>query len=174
MPDATALADWQHRYDEWKEDAVPQIMKGAAKEAFASYPWFTAEGDPFSVLGKAASEARFALITTGGYSIEGEQEPFVPIPSFDDKAPGIREIPLDVDRSKLVIHHPGYDHRFAEEDINVNLPLDRLREMSEAGDEPHIVDRGNHSVTEPPSFGATRSLPPFPKSRAAPARISRR
>lgn len=134
MPDATALADWQPKYDTWKEAAVPQIMKGAAKKAFASYPWFTAEGDPFSVLGKAASEARFALITTGGYSIDGEQEPFVPIPSFDDKAPGIREIPLDVDRSKLVIHHPGYDHRFAEEDINVNLPLDRLREMSEAGE----------------------------------------
>jgi len=34
-----------------------------------------------------------------------------------------------VERSKLVIHHRGYDHRFAKEDYNANLPLDRLREL---------------------------------------------
>jgi D-proline reductase (dithiol) PrdB len=34
-----------------------------------------------------------------------------------------------VDRSKLRIDHPGYDHRFAREDINVNLPFDRLKEL---------------------------------------------
>ena len=141
MSDTAALAAWQPKYDKWKEGAIPQIMKGEAKQAFASYPWFSAEGDPFASLGKAASEARFGLITTGGYSIEGEQEPFVPIPGFGDEAPGLREIPLDVDRSKLVIHHPGYDHRFAEEDINVNLPLDRLREMAEAGEIGSIADK---------------------------------
>ena len=134
MSDLSALNDWQPRFESWKGEAVPEIMKGKAKQAFASYPWFTAEGDPFSVLDKPASQLRFGLITTGGYSIDGEQEPFVPIPSFDDTAPGIREIPLDVDRSKLVIHHPGYDHRYAEEDINVNLPLDRLAEMAKAGE----------------------------------------
>ena len=134
MPDATALADWQPKYDQWKEDAIPKVMKGEAKQAFGTYPWFRPEGDPFATPGKAASETRFALITTGGYSIDGEQEPFVPLPGFDDKTPEIREIPVDVDREKLVIHHPGYDHRFAEEDINVNLPLDRLREMAEAGE----------------------------------------
>ncbi len=28
----------------------------------------------------------------------------------------------------------AYDHRFAEEDINVNLPFDRLAELVEAGE----------------------------------------
>ena len=41
---------------------------------------------------------------------------------------------MDVDRSKLRIDHAGYDHRFAEEDINCNLPLDRLGEMEAAGE----------------------------------------
>ncbi|MCP4005279.1 MAG: hypothetical protein GY725_13895 [bacterium] len=46
----------------------------------------------------------------------------------------MRAIPIDVDHSKLRIDHVAYDHRFAEEDINVNLPLDRLAELEKAGE----------------------------------------
>ena len=74
------------------------------------------------------------MVTTGGYSIEGPQDPFNPGPSFGDSPVGVRVIPLDVDRSKLRIDHFGYDHRFAEEDINVNLPLDRLSELVDKGE----------------------------------------
>ncbi len=44
-------------------------------------------------------------------------------------SPEIRRIPIDVDRSKLKINHPGYDHKYAKEDINANLPLDRLSDL---------------------------------------------
>jgi len=134
MTDPATLDAWVPRFEAWKQEAVPQIMKGKAKEAFAIYPWFSEDGDPFQKLDKPARQARFGLVTTGGYSIEGEQEPFVPMPSFDDKTPEIRTIPFDVDRAKLRIDHPGYDHRFAEEDINVNLPLDRLTELVASGE----------------------------------------
>ena len=134
LMDAGSLAAWQPKYKDWKEEAVPLVMGGKAKKAFGSYPWFRTEGEPFVRLDKPVGQSRFALVTTGGYSIDGEQEPFVPMPNFDGKAPGVREIPLDVDRSKLVINHPGYDHRFAQEDINVNLPLDRMRELTDAGE----------------------------------------
>ncbi|MCG8589524.1 MAG: glycine/betaine/sarcosine/D-proline family reductase selenoprotein B [Proteobacteria bacterium] len=134
MSDAERLETWTPRYEEWRARALPMIGDGKTKEAFASYPWFETEGDPFARLEKPAAEARFALITTGGYSIAGEQEPMKPIPNFGGDAPQVREIPLDVDRAKLEINHPGYDHRFAKEDINVNLPLDRLRELAEAGE----------------------------------------
>ena len=50
-------------------------------------------------------------------------------PTFGDEVPQIRRIPTDVDRTKLKINHPGYDHRYAEEDINANLPFDRLQEL---------------------------------------------
>lgn len=134
MGDLGAIAGWAPTYAAWRDEAVPEIMGGKAKQAFARYPWFRTEGDPFVRLDKSASEARFGLITTGGYSIEGSQTPFVPVPSFGDEVPQVHTIPLDVDRSKLRIDHPGYDHRFAKEDINVNLPLDRLQELADSGE----------------------------------------
>ena len=134
MSDAGRLAEWKPGFEDWKQASMPLLQQGKAKQAFARYPWFSTDQVPFARLGRPASEARFALITTGGYSIEGEQAPFRPLPNLDGSAPEIREIPLDVDRAKLRIDHPGYDHRFAEEDLNVNLPLDRLNELVAAGE----------------------------------------
>jgi D-proline reductase (dithiol) PrdB len=134
MGDAANLETWAPSFEQWKTEALPRIAEGKTREAFGSYPWFQTEGDPFARLAKPVSETRFGLITTGGYSISGEQEPMKPVPNFGGDTPQLREIPIDVDRSKLEINHPGYDHRFAEEDINVNLPLDRLRELAEAGE----------------------------------------
>ena len=141
MTDATSLATWQGGFEEWVEFAKPLLPAGKAKEAFAKYPWFTTEGEPFARLSKPASETRFGLVTTGGYSIEGEQEPMRGYPTFGDEVPQIRPIPLDVDRSKLQINHPGYDHRFAKEDMNANLPFDRLNEMVADGTIGALSDR---------------------------------
>ena len=129
MSDAALLPAWQAKFQSWVAFAKPLIPEGKAKEAFAEYPWFTTEDDPFVRLTKKASETRFGLITTGGYSIEGEQEPMCGYPTFGDEVPQIRAIPTDVDRSKLQINHPGYDHKYAKEDINANLPFDRLNEL---------------------------------------------
>ena len=140
MYDVASLDGWQSKFEAWVEFAKPLLPQGKAKEAFAEYPWFTTEGEPFGRLTKPASETRFGLLTTGGYSIDGEQDPVFPAPRFDDTTPDLRLIPMDVDRGKLVIHHFGYDHRFAKEDHNVNLPLDRLREMEAAGEIGSIAE----------------------------------
>ena len=140
MNDAASLDTWTPKFQEWLEFAGPLLAKGKAQEAFAKYPWYTTTGDPYARLDKPAKEARVAIVTTGGYSIEGDQEPFAKIPNFDGKTPEIRDIPLDVDRSKLRIDHVGYDHRFAEEDINVNLPLDRLSELVDKGELGALAD----------------------------------
>jgi hypothetical protein len=134
MTDLASVDTWTPTFERWREQALPMVQRGETKQAFASYPWFRTEGDPFARLAKPASETRFALVTTGGYSIAGEQQPMKPIPNFGGDVPQVREIPLDVDRSKLEINHPGYDHRFAQEDVNVNLPLDRLRELAASGE----------------------------------------
>ncbi len=134
MSDQTSLSEWTPRYQAWASESQELFAKGKAKEAFASYPWFQTEGDPFERLSKPASETRFGLITTGGYAIDGEQEPFTGLPDFSDAEPLAHVIPFDVDKSKLVINHFGYDHRFAEEDTNVNLPFDRLQEMVDDGE----------------------------------------
>ena len=129
MSDLASIVTWREDYQAWAEWASELFPKGKAKEAFAKYPWFTTEGDPFAQLSKPVSETRFGLLTTGGYSIDGEQEPMRGYPSFGDEVPQIRPIPLDVDRSKLKINHPGYDHKYANEDRNANLPFDRLNEL---------------------------------------------
>ena len=129
MIDAAGLAAWKPKFNDWADFAQPMIREGRGKEAFTQYPWYTTEGEPFTRLSKPASETRFGLLTTGGYSIDGVQEPMRRSADFTGATPEIRRIPTTVDRSKLVIHHRGYDHRFAKEDFNANLPLDRLQEL---------------------------------------------
>ena len=145
MSDEAVLANWQPKFDTWKKDAMPLLQAGDAKKAFSVYPFFRAKETPFTRLEMPVTEARFGLITTGGYSIEGVQEPFQAGPSFDDKVPGVRAIPFDVDPSKLRIDHFGYDHRFAKEDINVNLPLNRMSELAKDGEIGSIA-RDSHVV----------------------------
>ena len=89
MSDAAQLDDWQPKFESWVEFAKPLLPQGKAREAFAEYPWFTTVGDPFVTLSKPASECRFGLVTTGGYSIDGEQEPFTGLPTFGDEVPGV-------------------------------------------------------------------------------------
>jgi hypothetical protein len=134
MVDAASLETWKESYTGWREKALVMFREGKTKEAFGSYPWFQTEGDPFVRLGKPSADTRFGLVTTGGYSITGEQEPMLAMPNLGGATPEIREIPIDVDQTRLEINHPGYDHRFAKEDVNVNLPLDRLRELAARGE----------------------------------------
>ena len=170
MSDAKGLAAWKPRFEAWKEKALPLMAEGKAKDAFGIYPWYATEGDPFAKLAKPARETRFGLVTTGGYSIEGVHEPFTGLPEFSDAAPAIHAVPLDVDASKLTIHHVGYDHRFAKEDPNANLPVDRLKEMAgrrrarlggrrdPRADGPH-PQRGAADRADPPGDRAAFSAP---------------
>lgn len=153
MSDVQSLEIWKPKFAAWVESALPILKEGNPKKAFASYPWFTTKGDPFTKLSKPAKEARFSLITTGGYSIEGPQDPFRVAPSFDETPAERRTISLDVDRNKLRIDHAGYDHRFAKEDINVNLPLDRLRELAEAGEIGSIAQQTQVVMGLQPNVG---------------------
>ena len=133
MSDQASVEQWQGKFGKWVEFAQPLFAEGKGKDAFAQYPWFTTEGEPFVKLSKSMADTRVGLVTTGGYFIEGEQEPMRGYPTFGDEVPEIRRIPMDVDPAKLGINHPGYDHKYAKEDHNANLPLDRLRELTEEG-----------------------------------------
>ena len=48
MTDESSIESWQGKFQEWVDFAKPLLPQGKAKEAFAQYPWFTTEGDPFS------------------------------------------------------------------------------------------------------------------------------
>jgi D-proline reductase (dithiol) PrdB len=75
--------------------------------------------------------ASIALVSTAGVHLRTQ-------PPFDmrdpDGDPTFREIPSDTSRAELTITHDYYDHRDADRDLNIVLPLDRLAELAAAGE----------------------------------------
>ncbi len=98
---------------EWERDLVSRVNPNAI--SFDSSPWATFE--------RPLSEARIALLTTGGAYVRDAQEPYI------DDDPSYRVIPSSTPVSELAIFHEHYDKSNAEKDINVIFPIERLREM---------------------------------------------
>ncbi len=82
---------------------------------------------PYTPRNLALKDTVFALITTAGVQLR-DQEP------FDVEGDNSwRLIPGDVKADQLMVIHEHYDHRDADEDINVVFPIDRLRELANEG-----------------------------------------
>lgn len=75
-------------------------------------------------------EAVLALVTTGGVHLRS-QPPFDMSDPRGD--PSFREIPAETPRELLTITHDYYDHREAEQDLNLVLPVERVRELVAVG-----------------------------------------
>lgn len=116
--DTTGLAE---KYDEW--------IAFIAKTHHGSNPRVN-DPVPFAPLTKPLSECRVALLSTAGVHLD-DQEPFHVATVAGD--PTHRVIPDDVDLGRLRFTHTHYDTSSAEQDPNVVLPIDRLRELVERG-----------------------------------------
>ena len=85
---------------------------------------------PFATVNKPLAAGRIALLTTGGVHLIDQ-------PPFDMDNPdgdaSYRTIPGDVADERLTITHKYYNHRDADADVNVVLPLDRVRELVAQG-----------------------------------------
>lgn len=81
-------------------------------------------------LNKPLSGCNVAILTSIGVHLK-EDPPFDILSEDGDTS--IRFIPGDVDTSELIATHGHVDTHAANEDINVALPLDRLREMAASG-----------------------------------------
>lgn len=75
------------------------------------------------------SGARLAVVSTGGATLPG-QEPFETGKTGDAS---FREIPSDVELSRLRFDHPHYDTALAREDPDCVFPLRLVRELAEEG-----------------------------------------
>ncbi|SNB45406.1 Glycine/sarcosine/betaine reductase selenoprotein B (GRDB) [Geobacter sp. DSM 9736] len=85
---------------------------------------------PWAEPGKPLREAVVALVTTGGVHLKS-QKPFDMSDSNGDAS--FREIPVSTPREALTITHDYYDHRDADTDVNLVLPVERLQELVERG-----------------------------------------
>ena len=99
----------------------------AAEKAVTDFPWTPIE--------KPLAEAKVALLTTAGVSMKGD-------PPFDMEAerkrptwgdPSWRPIRLGATGDDVEINHLHIDTSYAKRDLNVALPMDRLRELVEEG-----------------------------------------
>jgi D-proline reductase (dithiol) PrdB len=91
---------------------------------------------PFTPLEKPLAEARVALLSTAGISCP-------PDPPFDmdgERAnplwgdPSWRAIRADATAERVEVNHLHIDTSYAKRDLNVALPLDRLRELVASGE----------------------------------------
>lgn len=86
---------------------------------------------PWMELTKEITQSRLALVTTGGVHLKS-QPPFnMKDPTGD---PSFREIPANIKPSDLTITHNYYDHTDADKDINIVLPIERIKDLEKTRD----------------------------------------
>lgn len=93
-------------------------------------PW-KVEGIPWTPLTKPIKDCKIAIVTTAGVHLKN-QKPFDMKDTNGD--PTYRDIPLNTSKEQLIITHDYYDHRDADKDINIVFPIDRLKELKDAGE----------------------------------------
>ena len=116
-----------------------------------TYHWRRIEPVPWTPLKKPLQDCRLVLVSSAGI-VASDQKPFDN--SIQGGDPSIREIPVDVVASTLLETHrsDAFDHSGIRQDPNLAFPIDRLRELTEAGrigslNRRHISIMG--SVTAP-------------------------
>ena len=86
------------------------------------------EGAPF-VAGPPLARRRLAIVTTAGLHLRGD-------PSFGFQTAEYRVIPGDLATEDMVMSHTSvnFDRTGFQADTNVVFPIDRLRELEQAGE----------------------------------------
>jgi D-proline reductase (dithiol) PrdB len=120
------------RIDEWRASYDRWLHKGgaASDEVGSDYPFVENKRAPFLPLGRALPMLNLALISSAGAYIDGTQ-------SFDTAATGgdvsFREIPIEVEAEDMRFAGRGYDTQAVLQDINAQIPLQRLAEFAGNG-----------------------------------------
>ena len=97
-----------------------------------TYRWRRIDPVPWSPLNKPLDKCRLVLVSSAGIVSSGQK-------LFDKTVRGgdasVREIPVDVDATSLIETHRSnaFDHEGIRQDPNLAFPIDRLKELTEAG-----------------------------------------
>jgi D-proline reductase (dithiol) PrdB len=128
---------------------VRELGTAFAVQLFKRLPWLSSvwarhhrfvesTAVPWARLARPVRQSIIALVTTAGVHLDSDS----PFDMADaDGDPSFREFPSDIDPRRLTITHKYYDHAAADRDINVVLPLDRLRELVAEGQVGGIAPR---------------------------------
>lgn len=109
---------------------IEKIEKAVQQRWVPSFRFERNESAPFAPFNKQASDAKIALITTGGVYVKG-MTPFHDNYGLGDVS--YREIPVDTNLTTVSFAHDHYDQSNARKDPNVVFPLDILKELQAEG-----------------------------------------
>jgi len=116
----------------WKNQVLARVFTALPSLASRWAQGLEADGAPvpWAPARKPLRESSVALVTTGGVHLV-DQKPFDMADEHGD--PTYREVPVDAPRDRLTITHDYYNHADAGKDLNLILPVERLRELEAAG-----------------------------------------
>jgi D-proline reductase (dithiol) PrdB len=99
-----------------------------ARKSALTHPCQVNDDTPWTTPRRPLAEGRLALVTTAGLHRRGDR-PFV----AGDTS--YRVFPTSIEAADLVQSHTsiGFDRTAIQQDLNVVLPLDRMRELVERG-----------------------------------------
>ncbi len=121
------IDEWRKRYAKWLKD---RSAAGGNGDVGESYPLVENKRAPFTPVRRALPMLNLALISSAGVFIDGT-EPFDINTAEGDFS--FREIPIEVGPEDLRFAARGYDPTAARQDINAQLPLQRLLEFEANG-----------------------------------------
>lgn len=104
---------------------------------FPPYKWSVNDAAPWTPLEKPLADCTVALLVSGGIS-HCSAMPFDPDARNDHR---VDAVDPDAPTDGYQIHDSYYDHTDAGRDLNCIFPVDRLRELAEAGEIGGIAKR---------------------------------
>ena len=113
---------WRSRYDDWKRSGAANQTDDVGSD----YPFVQNRRAPFTPARRALPMLNLALISSAGAYIDGT-------PAFDESAPSFREIPIEVENADLRFVARGYDPAAVQQDMNAEVPIERLLEFENNG-----------------------------------------
>lgn len=121
------IEQWRERYGRWHENWKAQAVRDDVGD---DYPWIENKRSPFVPARRALPMMNLALISSAGAYIDGSE-------AFDVNAArgdmSFREIPVEVEAEDFLFSARGYDPQAVREDLNAQVPLERLFEFQNNG-----------------------------------------
>ena len=121
------IDEWRKRYSDWQKEQSKVPGNGEVGE---SYPFVKNKRAPFTPARRALPMLNLALISSAGVYLDGTHP-------FDLNVPGgdlnFREIPIEVEAADLRFAAKGYDPAAVQQDLNAQVPLERLLEFEVNG-----------------------------------------
>ena len=119
------IEEWRQRYVDWRDSSGR-----TTDDVGDRYPFVKNRRAPFTPARRALPMLNLALISSAGAYIDGT-EPFDTTAIDGDFR--FKEIPVEVEAEDLRIAARGYNTASVEQDINVQIPIERLFEFEQNG-----------------------------------------